>query len=142
MGNIISSARNERFFSEEIMRHLIFSRRKKHHQQDPWGKNKPAGLIISQEKNQVHHYFLRKKSSTSLFLQKKNQGHHYFFRKQIKHVNASMVMHYYWLVDCLQNLEQSTDEIEHAQLTMCFDCWMAGRCDSKAMGTQHYSQID
>jgi hypothetical protein len=81
VGNIISSARNERFFSEEIMRHLIFSRRKKHHQQDPWGKNKPAGLIISQEKNQVHHYFLRQKSSTSLFLQKKKPRTSLFLQK-------------------------------------------------------------
>jgi hypothetical protein len=39
-------------------------------------------LIISSEKNQAPHYFFRKKSRASLFLQIKNEAPHYFFRTE------------------------------------------------------------
>jgi len=68
------------FFSEEIMRHLIFF----------WINNEVLGLVTSiilwmmlclQWKNKVPHYFFRKKWSAYLLLQKKHEAHHYFFRK-------------------------------------------------------------
>ena len=79
------------FFSEETMRHFIFFQKRL------WGDLaqhiiNAQQMFFLQQKNQAAHYFFRKKSRASLFLQEniehiiistdKNEALHYFFRKK------------------------------------------------------------